>query len=114
MGKKIVKIKENAGVLRASFKKGGKSYKQIDRTSMVAMYEVREGVNTYYEVFKIKRKKSKKVQLSGGFLEVFEGEAYPSLKHFGNLTYCCKTIEAARDRFEQIVYKLEKKRATSL
>lgn len=114
MGKKIVKIKENAGVLRASFKKGGKSYKQIDRTSMVAMYEVREGVNTYYEVFKIKRKKSKKVQLSGGFLEVFEGEAYPSLKHFGNLAYCCKTIEAARDRFEQIGYKLEKKRATSL
>jgi hypothetical protein len=106
MVKKIEKIKENAGVLRASFKKGGKSYKQIDRTSMVAMYEVREGSSIYYEVFKIKKKKSKKVQLSGGFLEVEEGEAYPSLKHFGNLAYCCKTIEVARDRFDQIVYKL--------
>jgi hypothetical protein len=106
MLEKIEEIKENAGLLKVSFKKGGKTYKQIDRTSKVAMYEVIEKGNTYYEVFKIKRKKSKKVQLKNGLLKVFEGEAYPSLKNFGNLAYCCKTIEVARDRFEQIVYKL--------
>lgn len=114
MGKKIEKIKANAGVLKESFKKGGKSYKQIDRTSMVAMYEVEEKGDRYYEVFKIKKRKSKKVQLSGGLLEVGEGEAYPSLKNFGNLAYCCKTIEAARDRYEQIVYKVSKKQPKSL
>lgn len=100
---------ENAGLLRASFKKGGKTYKQIERTSMVAMYEVSEKDYTYYEVFKIRRKKSKKVQLKNGLLEVFEGEAYPSLKQFGNLAYCCKTIERARNKFDEIVYKLSKR-----
>jgi hypothetical protein len=109
MVEKIEEIKENAELLKVSFKKGGKTYKQIDRTSMVAMYEVVERGNIYYEVFKIRRKKSKKVQLKNGLLEVFEGEAYPSLKQFGNLAYCCKTIERARDKFDEIVYKLSKR-----
>ena len=109
MPKKIQKNSEHAEVLKQSFKKGGKSYTQIDRTSMVAMYEVVEKDSTYYEVFKIKKKKSKKVQLKNGLLEINEGEAYPSLKNFGNLAYCCNTIDAARDRFNQIVHKISKK-----
>ena len=73
------------------------------------MYEVVEKGVRYYEVFKIRKKKSKKIQLSGGLLETNSGEGYPSLKNFGNLAYCCKTIEQARDRFEQIIHKLNKK-----
>lgn len=114
MAKKIAKNKENAEALKTEFKKGGKSYLQMDRTSDVAMYKVVEKGNTYYEVFKIRKKKSKRVELSGGLLVVGEGEGYPSLKHFGNLAYCCVTHEQAIDRFNQIVYKLSKKQAKSL
>jgi hypothetical protein len=106
MGKNIVEIIENAGALKESFKKGGRAYTQMKRNSLVALYEVKEKSITYYEVFKICSKKSKKVELSGGVLTVKDGEAYPSPKKFGNLAYCCKTFEQAIDRFDEINQKL--------
>ena len=93
-------------LLKESFKKGGRTFTQIQRNSMVAMYKVVEKGIIYYEVFRIRRKKARKVALKSGFYEVLEGEEYPSQKSFGKLAYCCPNIEKAMDRFEEITQKV--------
>jgi hypothetical protein len=72
------------------------------------MYKVEEKGVVYYEVFKIRLKTARKVALNSGILDVREGEEYPSKKCFGNMAYCCSTLEVAQKRYEQILEKVSK------
>jgi hypothetical protein len=93
-------------LLKESFKKGDKVYTQVKRNSMVAMYRVVENGVIYYEVFRIRLKKGRKVALKSGLFEVKQGEEYPSPKSFGKLAYCCKNLEVAMGRYDEICLKM--------
>jgi hypothetical protein len=93
-------------LLRESFKKGAKVYTQVKRNDMVAMYEVKEKGVVYYEVFRIRLKKARKVRLKSGLLEIKQGEEYPSTKSFGKLAYCCQNLNIALIRYDEICLKM--------
>ena len=93
-------------LLKTSFKKSGRTYTQIKRNAVVALYLVQEKGGIYYEVFRIRRKKGRKVALKSGFFEIMDGEEYPSKKSFGKLAYCCHTLDRAMDRYREICLKL--------
>lgn len=96
----------NTEVLKESFKKGDRVYKQVRRNDLVAMYKVEEKGHIYYEVFKIRLTKGRKVALKSGLVDVKMGEEYPSTKSFGFMNYCCHNLQSANDRFHQISKKV--------
>ena len=93
----------------ANYDKTGKmKFTQVRREGDVALYHrTRPDGRTFnYEVFIVKTAKAG-AALPNGAVEKEDRERYPGAEAFGRYAYDCSTLEAAEEKFDELLVKAE-------
>lgn len=80
----------------------GFMFRQLRANGLAYLYEVRSGVNVWYEVFRRRTAVAKDVVMGGTLVHFGERVLYPSDNAFGIWAWSCGTLSRAERFFARI------------